>query len=79
MDFGSIDSKTNGSILYTLGLAQEEGIRFLGEGGIRIVPQLWMSYFNSEVETVSILQFTTAARYYGEIRADFGIASFLPP
>ncbi|KAJ2905513.1 hypothetical protein MKZ38_005157 [Zalerion maritima] len=52
MDFGTIDSKTNGTILYTLGLSQVEGIRFLGDGGIRVVPQLWMSYFDHEIETL---------------------------
>ena len=55
MDFGTLNSDTNGTIMYTLGLVQEEGIRFLGNGGVRIVPQLWMSYFDSELDTVRAL------------------------
>ncbi|ESZ97777.1 hypothetical protein SBOR_1838 [Sclerotinia borealis F-4128] len=39
--------------LYTIVHAQQNAIYFLGDGGLRSVPSLWTSYWNSDISLVS--------------------------
>lgn len=38
--------------LYTIVHAQQNAIIFLGDGGLRSVPSLWTSYWNSDISLV---------------------------
>ncbi|KAH9877777.1 hypothetical protein J1614_002994 [Plenodomus biglobosus] len=51
-DFGSVGSEPK-SKLFTIGLAQNEAIRFLGADGNRTLSSLWKSYFGNELSALS--------------------------
>jgi len=51
-DFGKVGSKAQSS-LFTLGLAQDEAVQFLGANGNRTLHSLWKSYFVDELSALS--------------------------
>lgn len=53
MEFGALGGNQSKQVLFTLGLVQYDAIEFLGKSGMHIVPQLWLSYFNTGLDTVS--------------------------
>lgn len=52
IDLGSV-TRDKKEILFTIGLAQEEAIQFLGKDGLVEVPSLWKSYWPNETDAVS--------------------------
>lgn len=52
MDFGKVGSETK-SILFTIGLCQDDAISFLGADGLTNLPSLWKSYYNDDLAALS--------------------------
>ncbi|ORY17157.1 glutaminase GtaA [Clohesyomyces aquaticus] len=52
IDLGSVGS-TATSILFSIGLCQEQAIQFLGKDGLVVLPSLWKSYFSDDVSALS--------------------------
>lgn len=52
IELGTVDD-VPASTLFSIGLLQHEAIQFLGEGDLRTLNSLWMSYFKSDLEAVS--------------------------
>jgi hypothetical protein len=52
VDLGSVGTKQT-STLFTIGLLQKLAVQFLGAQGVKSLPALWTSYFNTEASAVS--------------------------
>jgi hypothetical protein len=50
-DMGSV-SDSSASILFTIGLAQEDSVQFAGADGVAPVPSLWQSYWDNAVDSL---------------------------
>ncbi|KAL5409434.1 hypothetical protein PMIN06_010398 [Paraphaeosphaeria minitans] len=51
-DLGTVGS-TSTSVLFSIGLYQDEAIQYLGKNGDEILPSLWTSYFSDDVAALS--------------------------
>jgi hypothetical protein len=52
-DLGTVGGTQATSVLFSIGLYQEEAIQFLGKDGDEILPSLWKSYFSDDVAALS--------------------------
>ena len=53
VDLGAVTREAR-ETLFTIGLAQEKAIQFLGKDGLVDVPSLWKSYWPKETDAVRI-------------------------
>ena len=53
IELGEVGVKSK-STTFSIGLCQQDAIQFLGEGGLKRLPSLWRSYFDSEIAAVSL-------------------------
>ena len=54
VDLGNVQD-TIVSTTFSLGLCQEQAVRFAGAGGITSLPSLWTSYFSSDLDPVDVI------------------------
>jgi len=68
VDLGSVGSSP-ASTLFTIGLAQEIAIQFLGANGLNNVPSLWTDYFDNELAALSFFHkdFSESSRLSSEL------------
>jgi hypothetical protein len=52
VNLGSVKEATNPTV-FTIGLCQNEAIQFLGRDGLVVLPSLWKSFFEDDLDAVS--------------------------
>ena len=64
------------STLFTVGLCQEKAVHFLGKEGLTVLPSLWKSYFENELDALSFFHYdfeeawTTSTALDNKIKRD---------
>lgn len=52
-DLGKVGSSRAASVMFSIGLYQQEAVQYLGKNGNETLPSLWTSYFENDVAAVT--------------------------